>query len=169
MTSGEGKNEKSYQKVDFDGPISKMFDPTVVGPKVDGTINGTLDLVNGATTAFGGAALAVGSEGSASAIGYPIFVAGAAQMSIGTKEIAYSLSGNYDLYQQHDMMVDICKSAANSTAGAVPRFRNNPFKATLKAVRSFVASFTWSAVQRRKATHPKYLGIPKGATIKSIP
>lgn len=169
MTCEKGENEKNYQQVDFEGPISKMFDPTVIGPKTDGTINGTLDMVNGATTAFAGAVVAVGSEGAASPIGYPIFVAGAAQMSTGAMKIAYSLNGDNDLYQQHDMMVDICKSAANSASGVIRSFKNNPVKATVKAVGGFVASITWSGIQRRRATHPRYLGIPKGATIKSLP
>ena len=168
MTHGEGELEKAYQKVDFDGPISKMFDPSIVGPKADGAINGALDVVNGAETAFAGATLAVGSEGIASPIGYPMFVAGAAQISIGAKTIAYSIDGEDKLYRQHDMMVDICKSVANSVAGATTKFWKHPIKTTLKAARDIITSVSWSALQRWKATHPKYIGIPKGSTIKYL-
>ena len=168
MTAGKGNDEKAYQKVDFDGPVTLMFNPTVFGEKMDGVINGALDIVNGGITAYYGAAISVGSEGAASPIGYPIFIAGATQMSFGAKKIAYSLNGDYDLYQQHDMMVDICKSVANSAVSTAAGFKNQPLKKISTAIAGVVASFTWSEIQRRKATHPINKGVPKNARIKKL-
>ena len=168
MTAGKGNDEKAYQKVDFDGPVTLMFNPTVFGEKMDGVINGALDIVNGGITAYYGAAISVGSEGAASPIGYPIFIAGATQMSFGAKKIAYSLNGDYDLYQQHDMMVDICKSVANSAVSTAAGFKNQPLKKISTAITGVVASFTWSEIQRRKATHPINKGVPKNTRIKKL-
>ena len=169
MKTGKGKDETAYQKIDFNGPITKMFDPSVFSPKADGTINGGLDVINGGIMAFSGAAIAVGSEGTASSIGYPIFVAGATQMSFGAKTIAYSLSGDNGIYDQHNMMVDICKSIANSTIPAIPGMKNQPLKKIGSAAISIVTSITWSGVQHYKATHPRYKGIPENSSITNIP
>ena len=177
-TENTPSGEKVNRMVEFDGAIGQMFDFSVVSKTVDGIISGALEMCGGATTVMAGAVIATEgsfvSGGAAFPVGAAIFSAGAYQSVNGLITIANAIAGRgVDMYEQQDLVKDICKSAGNSVAGILSGLKQKPFTETLKntfktvskSIASFSVSVAWSTAVRYRTTHPKYKGIPSGSKV----
>ena len=169
--SGESVN----RTVEFDGAIGQMFDFSVVSKELDGMINGGFDVYGGFATSVAGAAImsegSVISGGAAFPVGAAIFSAGAYQSVNGLITIANAVAGRgADMYEQQDIVRDICKSAGNSVASILSTSKNPKIQDVVKSIGkstgSFILSATWTRLVRHATTHPTCNKVlPTGAIV----
>ena len=170
MGHSAGKGFVTDQTVSFGGDISRMFDGSVISPRVDGMVNGGLDIGTGVSVASAG--LVVGTGGSAISggmaapiaepLGAAIVAAGGAQIMKGLKDIMAAFEGTPTMYGQHEMMRDACSLGE----GIVSSFIKERWRGVYKSLSSIFISASWNFGKYYKATHPHYKGIPHGAMVK---
>ena len=174
-TENTSTGERVSRTVEFDGAIGRMFDFSVVSKKWDGIINGVLDVYAGGQTAMAGAMImsegSVVTSGAAFPIGATIFGAGSYQTVNGLMTIANAIAGRgVDMYEQQDIVRDICKSAGNSIASLLsisktPK-RKDIVKSIGRSMGSFIFSATWARLVRHATTHPTCNKVlPTGAIV----
>ena len=174
-TVNTSSGEKVNRTIDYDGAIGQLFDFSVISKKWDGIINGTLDVYSGYQTAKAGVMImsegSVVTNGAAFPVGATVFSAGAYQTVDGLMTISNAIAGRgVDMYEQQDMVRDICKSAGNSIASFLSTSKNtilrNVVKSIGRSIGSFIVSATWARLVRKATTHPTYnKALPAGAVV----
>ena len=170
MGHSAGKGFVADQTVSFSGDISRMFDGSVISPRVDGMVTGGLDIGTGVSVA--GAGLTVGIGGSAisggiaapaaAPLGAAMIAAGGTQIILGLKDIMAAVEGAHTTYGQHEMMRDACSLGENFAASAIKHGR----KSVKKALKGSLLSIMWGGLKYKHAINPKYKGVPQGSIIK---
>ena len=178
-TQNTSSGEKVNRTVEFDGAIGQMFDFSVVSKTVDGIISGALELGAGAETACSGIVIGTGGSaftgGASMALGATIVGFSSFQIISGFQKIAETLEGSeVDLFEQQDLVRDICKSAGNGIFGALSNVQKRSLKENIKSVSrsigksiaSFTVSTLWDKVVSYKIKHPKEREVlPVGAKV----
>ena len=174
-TVNTSSGEKVNRTIDYDGAIGQLFDFSVISKKWDGIINGTLDVYSGYQTAKAGVMImsegSVVTNGVAFPVGATVFSAGAYQTVDGLMTISNAIAGRgVDMYEQQDMVRDICKSAGNSIASFLSTSKNSKLRNVVKSIGgsigSFIVSATWARLVRKATTHPTYnKALPAGAVV----
>ena len=174
-TVNTSSGEKVNRTIDYDGAIGQLFDFSVISKKWDGIINGTLDVYSGYQTAKAGVMImsegSVVTNGAAFPVGAIVFSAGAYQTVDGLMTISNAIAGRgVDMYEQQDMVRDICKSAGNSIASFLSTSKNSKLRNVVKSIGrsigSFIVSATWARLVRKATTHPTYnKALPAGAVV----
>ena len=167
-TQNTSSGEKVNRTVEFDGAIGQMFDFSVVSKNFDGIFSGALELGAGAETAYSGIVIGAGGSvftgGASMALGATIVGFSSFQIVSGVQKIAETLEGHgVDLYEQQNMVRDICKSAGNGIFGALSKVQKQSLKKNLisvsksigKSIASFTASTLWEQWVSYKIKHPK--------------
>ena len=161
--SSDGKLHYNQTKsVNFNGTIGDMFDFSVVSPKIDGIISGTLDICNGGKTFVAGIALEVATEGAGTPVAVPLCFAGGAQMGEGFRTLATALSGENGKYSQQDLVKDLCKTGVNSLSDFA---RGVSWKNLFKFLKGAAVGLAWTYQLSKKANFPQFIGMPSGSKI----
>ena len=173
-TENTSFGERVNRTIDYDGAIGLMFDFSVVSKKWDGIINGALDVYAGGQTAKAGAMIMSGgsvvTSGASFPIGATIFGAGSYQTVSGLMTIANAIAGRgVDMYEQQDMVRDICKSTGNTLADIFSLSKSSTIKDIAKSIGTSILTFGvstyWAKKVRTAVTHPKMKSIPTDAII----
>jgi RHS repeat-associated protein len=174
-TENTSFGERVNRTIDYDGAIGLMFDFSVVSKKWDGIINGALDVYAGGQTAKAGAMIMSGgsvvTSGASFPIGATIFGAGSYQTVSGLMTIANAIAGRgVDMYEQQDMVRDICKSAGNSIFSLLSTSKNSKIQDVVKSIGrstgALIISATWAGLVRHATTHPTCNKVlPAGAIV----
>ena len=177
-TKNTSSGEKVNRTVEFDGAIGLMFRFSIVSDVFEGILSGGLEIAGGVTTVYAGATIGVGGSvvtgGAAAPIGAVILSAGAYQTVNGLMTIANAIAGRgVDMYEQQDMVRDICKSTGNILFGVLSKIKGKPLSETIKntvslamkSLVSFSISTAWSSAVRYRTQHPIYKGDPPGSVV----
>ena len=177
-TKNTSSGEKVNRTVEFDGAIGQMFRFSIVSDVFDGIVSGGLEIAGGVTTVGAGATIGVGggivTEGAAAPVGAIILSAGAYQTVNGLITVANAIAGRgVDMYEQQDMVRDICKSTGNILFGVLSEIKDKPLSETInntvrlaiKSLASFSISVAWSSAVRYRTKHPIYKGDPPGSVV----
>ena len=177
-TENTSAGEQVRRTVEFDGAIGQMFDFSLVSKTVDCVISGVLEMSGGATMVGGGAIIGVGGSiitgGASVPTGGAVLCAGTYLMYEGLVKITNAIAGHgVDLYEQQELVRDICISSGCGLAGILSELKHKPFTETIKNTsksvgKSFVSFFVsaaWSTAVRYRTTHPKYKGLPTGSKV----
>jgi RHS repeat-associated protein len=174
-TVNTSSGEKVNRTIDYDGAIGQLFDFSVISKKWDGIINGTLDVYSGYQTAKAGVMImsegSVVTNGAAFPVGAIVFSAGAYQTVDGLMTISNAIAGRgVDMYEQQDMVRDICKSAGNSIVSLLSTSKNPKIQDVVKSIGrsigALIISATWARLVRKATTHPTYnKALPAGAVV----
>jgi len=171
--------EKISRTIEYDGSIGQMFDFSIISEKIDGIISGTLELGAGVETACSGIVIGAGGSaftgGTSVALGATIVGLSSFQIISGFQKIAETLEGQgVDLFEQQDLVRDICKSAGYGIFGALSKVQKQSLKKNLisvsksigNSIASFTASTLWEQWVSYKIKHPKEREVlPVGAKV----
>jgi len=168
MTKNESDRKHEKFTVDYTGSITYMFNFSVFSSKIDGLINGSLDILNGGKTFVAGATLGIATEGTGTALAAATCMLGAGQVVEGIKKVTETLDGQEsNPYLQQEIIKEICKTTVNLGSGAIKDFIEKSGKVLKNVLRSTIVNFVWLEAQYNKTKKPKFKRIPIGATIKN--
>ena len=167
MTKNESDRKHEKFTVDYTGSITYMFDFSVFSSKIDGLINGNLDILNGGKTFVAGATFGMATEGLGTALAAATCMLGAGQVGEGIKTIAETLDGQEsNPYLQQEIIKEICKTTVNIGSSIIKDFVEKSGKVIKNVLKSSAINFVWSEAQHYKTKKPDFKRIPIGATIR---